>query len=174
VKTGDFCRRPVEAFPCSASCGTEFRASTGLPMRGVLRLLALFVTVAGAGCATGIGEQVRADAEVVRRDSTPEKLTAKGDMAAAVGDLTRAEQYFSAALAAGGDSALLTRRLLRVCVGDHRYQMAAGYAEDHLRHYPDDVEVRRVLLAIQTGLSEALPSSPPPVPMANRSRGRRR
>jgi hypothetical protein len=144
-----------------------------MSMKLMLPPLTLLVTVVVAGCATGIGDQVREDAEVVRRDSTPEKLMAKGDTAAAVGDLTRAEQYFSAALAAGGDSALLTRRLLRVCVMDHRYQMAAGYAEEHLRHHPDDVDVRRVLVSIQKGLSDG-PAPSPPVPIAKRSRGRTR
>jgi hypothetical protein len=174
VKTTTLCHGLVVACPSNVSLGRELRASTGLPMKVMLQLFALLVTVPFAGCATGIGEQVRADAEVVRRDSTPEKLTAKGDVAAAVGDLTRAEQYFSAALAAGGDSALLTRRLLRVCVRDHRYQMAAGYAEDHLRHYPDDVDVRRVLVSIQKGLSDGPALSSSQVPMAKRSRGRGR
>lgn len=142
-------------------------------MKFMLSPLALLVMTMDAGCAAGIGDRVRADAEVVRRDSTPEKLMAKGDAAAAVGDLTRAEQYFSAALAAGGDSAFLTRRLLRVCVMDHRYQVAAGYAEEHLRHHPDDVDVRRVLVSIQKGLSDG-PALSSPVPIAKRSRGRAR
>ena len=72
----------------------------------------------------------------VRHEATAPRLQARGDAAAAMGDMTRAEQYFVAALAAGGDPRVLTRRLLVVCVADERYPAAASYGEDYLRTPP--------------------------------------
>lgn len=106
------------------------------------------------GCATTTGETLKANAEVVREESTPEKLLERGDAYAAVGDTTRAEQYFAAALSVGADPSLVTRRVIRVCVADQRYHVAVQYAENHLRHYPDDKQVRFALATLYAGLGE--------------------
>lgn len=108
----------------------------------------------GSGCAATTAQSLRADAEVVRKESTPDVLLRKGDAFAAVGDSTRAEQYFAAALAAGGDARILVRRLVRVCVSDQRYRAALAYAEDYLRHSPHDYDVRFARATLAAGVGE--------------------
>src|SRR4051812_43323326 len=108
----------------------------------------------GSGCAASAGEAIRADAEVVRRESTPDVLLHRGEGFAAVGDSTRAEQYYAAALAAGGDPHLLVRRLIRVCVSSQRYHAALGYADDYLLRHPADHEVRFARATIAMGVGD--------------------
>ncbi len=108
-------------------------------------LVATFGLMAFAATATGCADrQMSADrgAEEMRRASRPAELSARGEAFARIGDMTRAEQYFAAALKAGGDAAPLVRRLMAVCVADGRYPVALEYAEDYLRNRPTDVDVR--------------------------------
>jgi tetratricopeptide (TPR) repeat protein len=130
---------------------------SGPPLRPARALVAAAVVYALAlgGCATTGGEALKANAQVVQRESTPKRLVEKGDAFAAVGDTTRAEQYFAAALSAGGPPTFVTRRLIRVCVADQRYHVAIVYAENHLRRYPDDREVRFVLATLLAGVGDA-------------------
>jgi tetratricopeptide (TPR) repeat protein len=127
----------------------------------------------GSGCAVSAGDAIRADAEVVRRESTPEVLLHRGEAFASVGDSTRAEQYYAAALAAGGNPHLLVQRLIRVCVSGQRYWAALAYADDHLLRRPSDHEIRfaRATIAVAVGetelaradlteLAEAVPNNP--------------
>ncbi|HET7538721.1 MAG TPA: hypothetical protein VFK05_02580 [Polyangiaceae bacterium] len=126
-----------------------------------------------SGCVTRAGHAIRADAEVVRRESTPEVLLHRGEGFAAVGDSTRAEEYYAAALAGGGDPQLLVRRLIRVCVSGQRFRAALAYADDYLLRRPSDHEVRfaRATIAGAVGeieqayadlieLAEAVPDNP--------------
>ena len=120
--------------------------------------VAIFLLCLGCapGCAARAGDSIRADAEIVRRESTPKVLLQRGEGFAAVGDSTRAEQYYAAALAGGGDPHLLVRRLIRVCVSGQRYRAALAYAEDYLLRCPTDHEVRfaRATIAVAIGDTE--------------------
>jgi tetratricopeptide (TPR) repeat protein len=109
-----------------------------------------------SGCGASAGDSIRADAEIVRRESTPQVLLHRGEGFAAVGDSTRAEQYYAAALAAGGEPCLLVRRLIRVCVSGQRYRAALAYADDYLLRSPSDHEVRfaRATIAVAIGETE--------------------
>jgi tetratricopeptide (TPR) repeat protein len=93
--------------------------------------------------------------DVIRQESTPDRLQARGDSAAALGDLTRAEQYFDAAMSAGGDERALTKRLLMVCSADSRFPAAAKYGEDYLRKHPGDTEVRFAVATVYIALGES-------------------
>ncbi len=59
-----------------------------------------------------------------------------------------------AAIKAGGDVRLLTKRLLVVCVTDGRYPAAANYGEDYLRRHPADTEVRYAVSTVYIGLGD--------------------
>jgi len=137
--------------------------------------LAIYLLCLGSswGCAARVGDSIVADAEVVRRESTPEVLLHRGEGFAAVDDSTRAEQYYAAALAGGGDPHLLVRRLIRVCVSGQRYRAALAYADDYLVRRPADHEVRfaRATIAVAIGetaqaradlteLAKAVPDNP--------------
>jgi tetratricopeptide (TPR) repeat protein len=121
---------------------------TALPLAFALAV------AAGSGCAKTPQQRVKQDSEVIRREMTPERLQARGEAAAMAGDLTRAEQYFVAAMKAGGDARLLTTRLLVVCVTDSRYPAAASYGEDYLEQHPKDTEIRYAVSTVFIGLGE--------------------
>jgi tetratricopeptide (TPR) repeat protein len=126
-----------------------------VPLRSAALPLALaLATVGGSGCAKTPQQRVKQDAEVIRREMTPERLQARGEAAAMAGDLTRAEQYFVAAMKAGGDPRLLTTRLLVVCVTDSRYPAAASYGEEYLEKHPNDAEIRYAVSTVFIGLGE--------------------
>jgi Tfp pilus assembly protein PilF len=106
------------------------------------------------GCAATTGDAVEAKANVVERETTVPRLVARGDTYAGVGDMTRAEQYYATALAAGGDHAALVRKLVRVCANDRRYRAAIVYAEDYLRTHPEDTEVRFALATLYIAVED--------------------
>ena len=127
-------------------------------MRAPRAWLSLLAFVLGAalcaGCAKTPQQKANQDMEAIRRETTPERLQARGDAAASGGDLTRAEQYFVAALKSGGDERVLTKRLLVVCISDGRYPAAASYGEDYLRRHPGDTEVRYAVSTVYIGLGD--------------------
>jgi tetratricopeptide (TPR) repeat protein len=123
--------------------------------RARLILLLAVASLPLVGCAAPTRQQkVTQDVESVRREATPERLQSRGEASEAVGDLTRAEQYYVAALKGGGDERALTRRLLVVCAADGRYPAAANYGEDYLRRHPDDTEMRFAVATMQIALGD--------------------
>jgi tetratricopeptide (TPR) repeat protein len=120
----------------------------------LLPCLAAIALAALAGCAASPQQRATRDMDVIRRETTPDRLQARGDASAMAGDMTRAEQYYTAALNVGGDARVLTKRLLIVCTTDERYPAAASYAEDYLRLHPGDTEVRYALATVYLALRE--------------------
>ena len=92
----------------------------------------------GTACANQRAARLQSDVRQFQREQSPATLTARGNAFAAVGDTTRAREYYDAALDAGGDPRELTPLLLSVCVRDGRYRLAIDYAERYLRKYPRD------------------------------------
>jgi tetratricopeptide (TPR) repeat protein len=82
------------------------------------------------------------------------ELVARGNAAAALGDLTRAEQYFVTALRAGADEQRILMRLLAVCVSDQRYAVAASYAEQYLYRHPGDALISHTAATLHLALGE--------------------
>jgi tetratricopeptide (TPR) repeat protein len=117
-------------------------------------LVAAGSCILGLGCAETQQQKATRNIDVIRNETTPDRLQARGEGAAMVGDLTRAEQYFVAALNAGGDERALTKRLLVVCITDGRYPAAASYGEDFLRRHPGDTEVRYALGTVYIALGD--------------------
>ncbi|MFM2415756.1 MAG: hypothetical protein RL385_479 [Pseudomonadota bacterium] len=81
-------------------------------------------------------------------------LLAAGQAAEEVGDGVRAEQYYAAALEAGGERRLLTTRLIGVCVAGGRLRSALRYAEAALVDAPADARLRQLLGAVYMALGE--------------------
>ncbi|MDB4944451.1 MAG: hypothetical protein JWP97_3985 [Labilithrix sp.] len=104
------------------------------------RCFLLIVLACSAGCASQT--KLQRGVTALQAESAPDELMARGDQFAAVGDMTRAEQYFAGALRSNGDAPLLVRRLVAVCAADGRYPVALEYADDYLRNHPRDVDVR--------------------------------
>src|SRR5215207_6235539 len=83
--------------------------------------------------------------ETVERANEPTKLARAGDAFAAVGDYTRAEQYYNLAVENGSNELELVPRLIRVCVRAQRTGAAIQYAEKHWRKSPRNEGVRSLL-----------------------------
>ncbi len=107
-----------------------------------------------AACAPTPQQKAKTDMAVIERETTPARLQKRGESAAMAGDFTRAEQYFVAAIKAGGDARLLTKRLLVVCVNDGRFPVAATYGEDYLRSHPGDTDIRYAVATVYIGVGE--------------------
>lgn len=123
---------------------------TLLPMSGFALLIC---ASASFGCAAP-QSRMQKGIEAMQAESAPDQLAARGDSFAAVGDMTRAEQYFVAALRSGGEPARLVRRLIAVCVADGRYPVALDYADEHLRKHPADVDVRYAAATLRVAIGD--------------------
>lgn len=126
---------------------------------GRLSIALIALGIAGAcasslGCAPSPQQKAKADMAVIERETTPTRLQKRGDAAAMGGDFTRAEQYFVAAIRAGGDQRVLTKRLLVVCVNDGRYPVALSYGDDYLRAHPGDTDIRYAIATVYLGTGE--------------------
>jgi tetratricopeptide (TPR) repeat protein len=117
-----------------------------------MRLIAatLVGVLALSGCAAANSAKGRSDVVELRHGHSPDQLLERGRAFAAIGDLTRAEQYLSAALDAGGDSTRILPLLLEVCVQSGRYRVADEYVAQYLRRDPENVR-----LHLLRGLLEA-------------------
>ncbi|MBX3186202.1 MAG: tetratricopeptide repeat protein [Labilithrix sp.] len=122
-------------------------------VRGPGILMALVCAAGAFGCAAP-QSKMRKDVEAMKAESTPEHLVASGDAYASVGDMTRAEQYFVAALRSGGEHDKLVRRLIAVCVSDSRYPVALDYADEYLRKHPADVDVRYAAATLRVAVGD--------------------
>jgi tetratricopeptide (TPR) repeat protein len=112
---------------------------------------ALFCVTSGCASATPLPETpARPDAAGDSRE-----LVARGNAAAAMGDMTRAEQYFVTALRTGADEQRILMRLLTVCVSDQRYAVAAAYAEQYLYRHPGDAVISHAAATLHLALGES-------------------
>jgi tetratricopeptide (TPR) repeat protein len=85
---------------------------------------------------------------------SPATLVVQGRAYASAGDMTRAEQYFAAALERGGDEREILPLLLHVCVEQKHYRAAVEYAEPVARRHPEDLRLRVVLATIDAAMGE--------------------
>jgi tetratricopeptide (TPR) repeat protein len=131
--------------------------------RTLLLRAASYIAVAAAlsgptsllGCAGSPGGEQQTNVKTFKREQNPQRLVELGKGFAGVGDLTRAEQYFAAAIEQGGDERAIIPMLLRVCVQDGRYRVAIEYAENFLRKHPNDVRTRFVLATLYQAVGDA-------------------
>jgi Flp pilus assembly protein TadD len=99
-----------------------------------------FCALLGAtGCAS---TAPRAGAPAVARPPTTAELVERGRAFGAYGDLTRAEQYLSAALDHGAAPRDVLPTLVRVCVQGGRYRVASLYTANALQRDPEDPSLR--------------------------------
>jgi len=114
--------------------------------RALVSLLLCFLL----GCAHGqpTSSSPRGD----ERALSAEQLIAIARELERRGDPQRAQQYVRRAIAAGASESRLMPWLLRLCVADGQYRLAAEYAEDHLRSQPEDDELRLLLAALYEAL----------------------
>jgi tetratricopeptide (TPR) repeat protein len=92
---------------------------------------------------------------IMKKAETPDKLLADGKAFAALGDTTRAEEYFTAAVAQGGDEPKIIPLIIEVCVRDGRYELAIEHASRYARKHPFDVRMRYVLGTLYAAIGDA-------------------
>jgi len=114
------------------------------------------MTAALLGCAPtpGSAADVKARMATMKKEDTHEKLLDRGKAFASMGDTTRAEQYFAAAIAQGGNEPAIEPLLLSVCIADGRYRVAIEYAEQYLKAHPADLRVRFLLGTLYEAVGE--------------------
>jgi len=126
--------------------------------RFILSLGSPVVATVLAGCVTTPAAKVKADMAVMKQEGGAAKLLDRGKAFAAVGDTTRAEQYFAAAMTSGADEHVVVPLLLTVCAQDGRYRAAIQYAETYLKSHPGDLRVRFVLGTLYSAVNEPIPA----------------
>jgi tetratricopeptide (TPR) repeat protein len=72
----------------------------------------------------------------------PALLLERGKAYSEFGDFTRAEQYFAAAIAAGGKTSVIVPHLIKACVASGDLRLASEYAETELARNPDNARLR--------------------------------
>lgn len=121
----------------------------------IASVTARFVVLAASlaslgGCAAqGAESDPRTAAKEAAIDADPAHLEQLGDAAGSLGDMTRAEEYFAAALHRGGDDLRLTRKLVSASVADSRYPLARAHAAEYVRRHPKDTRMRCILASLE-------------------------
>src|SRR4051812_38698845 len=88
------------------------RSQEGGVMKGPAWMGAVLLATLSMACASTRSSDVRANVDLAARERTSDKLVARGMAFESIGDLTRAEQYLSAALDRGADPEQVTPALL--------------------------------------------------------------
>ncbi len=109
------------------------------------RAAVLYASLALACGGSSPGQDASQKLAIMNKSENPAKLIELGKGFAAVGDTTRAEQYFSMAIARGADEAVVVPLIVKVCVRDGRYELAIDYAGRYAQKHPSDIRVRYLL-----------------------------
>ncbi len=80
------------------------------------------------------------------------ELRANGLAFARRGDLVRAQQYLSAAMAKGLDERIAVPEIVKVCIAASRLRAALSFAEPYLARNPDDAGMQYVVGTIHMAL----------------------
>jgi tetratricopeptide (TPR) repeat protein len=110
------------------------------------------VGLLGLGCAAS--RKPEKVVVPVPEDHDPVALLERGKAYASIGDLVRAEQYLTAALAWGGDENVILPALLRVCVAARHYRLASEYAENALTRNPKNAHLRFLAGALYVSIGD--------------------
>jgi tetratricopeptide (TPR) repeat protein len=116
--------------------------------------VALLASVALVGCHKSKGDEMQENMAAFKSEQTADKLFARGQGFAQVGDWTRAEEYLSLALDAGGDPRKIVPPLLAACIQGQKYRVAIQYGTNYLRQFPDDAGTRFIVATLYLAVDE--------------------
>jgi tetratricopeptide (TPR) repeat protein len=112
----------------------------------------LFATL--VACQKTKGDEMQENLATFKQEQSWDKLFARGQGFAAIGDWTRAEEYFAAALDAGGDSRKIVPQLLVACIRGQKYRVAIQYGSNYLRAHPEDTSTRFIVATLYIAVEE--------------------
>ena len=121
----------------------------------VLTGVGLAVIVGACGGSAAPAADPARTLRIMKTAEQPDKLIRDGLAFAAIGDTTRAEQYFSTAIAQGADEGKVVPLIVKVCVRDGRYELAIDYASRYARKHPNDIRIRYVLGTLYAAVGDA-------------------
>ncbi len=127
------------------------------PRRAVGRAVvaSILLRPTAAGCAPREGAKVKSSRDLMQREQTPDKLFERGKGFASVGDLTRAEQYLTAAIDGGGDAEKIGPVLLQVFIDGQRFRLAVEFCERSLKKNPKNLKLRFLLGTLYNAIGDA-------------------
>ena len=116
------------------------------------RIFSAFIVASAlfaVGCGAAANEQPKhAAGPQLSPLKDPNKMTEYAEAFAENGDFTRAQQYYSAALAAGGKPSAILPKLLKACIASGDLRLATEYAEQELSRNPEDSNLQYVTGAL--------------------------
>lgn len=115
----------------------------------------LVMLVTACGSSAPSAKDPARTLRIMRAAEKPDRLVKDGLAFAEVGDTTRAEEYFSSAIAQGADEAKIVPLIVTVCVRDGRYELAIDYTSRYARKHPNDVRMRYVLGTLYAAVGDA-------------------
>jgi len=121
-----------------------------------MRRVAIVVLLAASviACQKTKGDEMQENLATFKQEQSPDKLFARGQGFAAIGDWTRAEEYFAAALDAGGDSHKIVPQLLVACIRGQKYRVAIQYGSNYMRVHPEDTSTRFILATLYLAVEQ--------------------
>ncbi len=122
-------------------------------MRTLLLLVFAAFTTSASGCAAP-AEVPKSSPASMRESRDPNLLYERGRGYAKSGDLSRAEEYLTAAMDAGEDAKLVLPLLLHVCIAAGNYRLALDHAERALQRTPADTRLRFVVASLYQGTGD--------------------
>ena len=115
---------------------------------------------AGACGGASTADRLRHAEEKMEEEKTWQKLLAKGKAYHRIGDLTRAIQYFEAALEQGAPPGDVVPSLMRAYVDSKQYRLAIQFGEDYLRRDPADYRLRYLLATLLVAVGDSTRAIP--------------
>lgn len=113
----------------------------------------MFFLLSIAGCGRGPVAPT-GGGRAAEPEKDPALLLEQGRAYAEMGDALRAQQYFAASLKAGADEDVVFPLLLRACVAQKNYRLAAEYAETALARHPRNARLRFLAGALHAAIGD--------------------
>ncbi len=123
--------------------------------RAVVRALGFALLASACGGGSSPGSDPAHTLAIMKDAEKPERLVKDGRAFAAVGDTTRAEQYFTTAIARGADESKVLPLIIEVCVRDGRYELAIDRASNYVEKHPNDVRMRYLLGTLYAAIGDS-------------------
>ena len=118
-------------------------------MQRIFSAFVIGTALLAVGCGATLNETPKQSGPQYSPLKDPNVMIEHANAFAEMGDYTRAQQYYSAALAAGGKSSVIMPKLLKACIASGDLRLATEYAEQELSKNPDDSKLRFVTGALQ-------------------------